>query len=518
MSKSTQFDGVPAIGLLYFAGMAFSCLLGRPGDGVAMVWLSSALLAGWLYGTDPRRWTAALVVCAIANEIGGGLFGLGWIANIGLTAVNLGEAVAAAWLARHAVRAYWPAATFELVSVAMLGGLLVIPAASALLAATTLNLVSGMAFVATFRIWMLGHAVGLIAVLPFSLVVASGVLPDGRVEMQRRRSGDTPVAPRNRLVSVLMVATMLLLSACVFAQPAGWPLAAPLLFSLFVAVWGDVRIATVMPMLVALIAAPVTFAGYGPIAPGMALAADRLQMGLLYAGLVACCSLPVVVEQARRRQEVARLSRSAAHFEAMSQRADTLIGELRRVALTDQLTGLPNRHAFFTELAQQAAAQETACVAMIDIDHFKLVNDRFGHAAGDTVLRNFAEIARSTFRSGDTVGRIGGEEFAVILRGVTVDQACVVCQRLVDRVAGTDIAIPEGSVRVTISSGIAAIGHDSDAAMAAADGALYAAKRGGRSRLSSVADSAGEATFEPGEATSPERTVRPAIATSRTSA
>ncbi len=106
----------------------------------------------------------------------------------------------------------------------------------------------------------------------------------------------------------------------------------------------------------------------------------------------------------------------------------------------------------------------------------------------------------------------------MILRGVTVDQACVVCQRLVDRVAGTDIAIPEGSVRVTISSGIAAIGHDSDAAMAAADGALYAAKRGGRSRLSSVADSAGEATFEPGEATSPERTVRPAIATSRTSA
>jgi diguanylate cyclase (GGDEF)-like protein len=225
------------------------------------------------------------------------------------------------------------------------------------------------------------------------------------------------------------------------------------------------------------------------------LAGDRLQLGLIYAVLVACCCLPVVAEQARRRHEIARLSRSAAHYQAMSQNADTLIDELRRAALTDALTGLPNRRAFFEALAAQAQSGERACVAMIDIDHFKQVNDRFGHATGDAVLRQFADIARASFRVTDVVGRIGGEEFAVILRGVSVEQACMVCQRLVDRVAGADIMTAMGPVRVTISSGVASIasGGDSadstrgEAALAAADGALYAAKDGGRSRLASAA-------------------------------
>jgi diguanylate cyclase (GGDEF)-like protein len=148
---------------------------------------------------------------------------------------------------------------------------------------------------------------------------------------------------------------------------------------------------------------------------------------------------------------------------------------------------LPNRRAFFDQLAVQAASGEPACVAMIDIDHFKRVNDRLGHAAGDTVLRHFADLARSSFRADDMVGRIGGEEFAVILRGVSVEQACIICQRLVDRLAAAEISTQMGPVHVTISSGIARIGNDGDAAMAAADSALYEAKRGGRSRLSSVA-------------------------------
>jgi diguanylate cyclase (GGDEF)-like protein len=270
-------------------------------------------------------------------------------------------------------------------------------------------------------------------------------------------------------------------------QGAGWPLAAPLLFALFAAVWADVLIATAMPMLVALIAAPLTVVGCGPFASGAMLAPDRLQLDMLYAGLVACCSLPVVVEQARRRQEIMRLSRSAAHFQALSQRADSLIDELRRDALTDPLTGLPNRRAFYDSLAQQTGSGQMSCVAIIDIDYFKQVNDRLGHPAGDEVLRQFAELARASFRGGDLVARIGGEEFAVILRGVSVEQACMVCQRLTDRLAAAEIATPFGPVRVTISTGIAVIGGDGEAAMAFADSALYAAKRAGRARLSSVA-------------------------------
>ena len=482
---------IAGLTLLYLGGMAFSCLVGRMDGGVAMVWVPGSILAAWLYRADRRNAVAGLIACALANELGAGLFGMGWTAGIGLTLANLAEAVAAALLVRHTLRAHWPHGTFEIASQFLLGAALVIPAGSALIAAATVRVVTGGAFVPTFRIWMLGHAVGLTALLPFAVMAALRLNGQRRSAQSRQRAEDTAAprpAPSHRpIASALMVLTMALLTACVFLQDLRWPLVAPLLFALFAAVWADVLIATAMPMLVALIAAPLTVAGLGPIAPGLAQAADRLQLGLLYAGLIACCALPVVVEQARRRQQIAMLSRSNAHFQAMSQRADTLIDELRRAALTDPLTLLPNRRAFFERLTAQAASDEPGCLAMIDIDHFKRVNDRYGHAAGDTVLRHFADLARSCFRSGDMVGRIGGEEFAVILRGVDLDQACKVCQRLVDKLADTEIVTASGPVRVTISSGVVVIGSDGEAAMAAADSAMYEAKRGGRSRLSSVA-------------------------------
>jgi diguanylate cyclase (GGDEF)-like protein len=478
---------VLALTLLYLASASLTCLFVRAHSGVAVIWVPTAILAAWLYGSESRHWPLLVAGCAVANELAAGWFGAGWLAGLGLTFANMIEAVAAAVLAGHVLRAFWPRATFELVSIFMLGALLVIPAGGALIAAVAVHLAHGTALGEVFHDWMLGHAVGLVAILPWALTMAIRAEQRAQAQNRRRRQDDTVSAPRRHVISALMVATMALLTICVFVQGAGWPLAAPLLFALFAAVWGEQAIATAMPVLVALIAAPMTSAGFGPFASDLIRAPDRLQLGLLYAGLVACCSLPVVVEQARRRREVARLARSAAHFQALSQRADSLIDALRRDALTDSLTALPNRRAFDAALTQAAMAGEEACVAIIDIDHFKKVNDRLGHGAGDAVLVRFAEIARGSFRGGDMVGRIGGEEFGVILRGVGVEQACRICQRLTDRLAAEDIATPFGPVRVTISTGIAAIGRDGDAALVSADSALYAAKRGGRSRLSAVA-------------------------------
>ncbi len=506
MARLRSLGSVIVLALLYFGGIAFACLLGRLDGGVAMIWVSSAILAAWLFAVDRARWPLALGACALANLLGTGLFGMGWAVAPALTLANMVEALAVATLARHTFRRHWPDATFELVSVFLLGTILVIPAGSALIAAGAVYFAAGIGFVDAFHDWMLGHAVGFVAILPFAMILGLRLTDRSVSDSLLRRASDGANRDARRataaaasdpsltdgqnarmLISMLIVATMALLDVCVFLQDSHWPLAAPLLFALFAAVWADVLVATAMPMVVALIGTPLTVAGIGPIAPGITDSADRLQLSLIYAGLVACCCLPVIVEQARRRRELARLSNSAAHFEAMSQRADSLIDELRLAALTDPLTGLPNRRAFFEALAVQAASGEPACVAMVDIDHFKLVNDRYGHAVGDAVLRHFAEMARTTFRAGDMVGRIGGEEFAVILRGVDLDQACSVCQRLVDRLAMTDIDTAKGPVRVTISSGIAAIGSDGEAAMADADSALYRAKGAGRSRLSSVA-------------------------------
>lgn len=468
-----------ALGLIYFAGVAASCLMGRPDGGVAMIWLPGAVLAAWLAGTEFGEWALLLIAAALGNVLAAGLFGLGWALAPFLTMANLGEAVAVALLARHTVRHHWPDATFEMISIFLLGAILVIPAGSAAIAAAAVGVLRQAGFVAMFAHWMLAHAVGLVTILPFLMIVLS------RLRQPHRRAADHAATPI--LAGVLIVATMALLMTCVFLQPNRWALAAPVLFALFAAVWADALVASAMPMLAALIAVPLTVSGLGPLAPGLDLSGDRMQLAQVFVGLLACCSLPVMVEQARRRRELARLARSAAHFQAKSQRADDLIDELRRAVLTDPLTGLPNRRAFFDALATVAGSDEQAVVAMIDIDHFKAVNDRFGHAAGDEVLRQVAEIARGSFRSADLVARIGGEEFAVILRAITLDQARGVCQRLVDRLSDSRLECPGGPVRVTISTGIAVIDSDGDAALASADVALYEAKRNGRSRLVCVA-------------------------------
>lgn len=163
---------------------------------------------------------------------------------------------------------------------------------------------------------------------------------------------------------------------------------------------------------------------------------------------------------------------------------------LSNAAMTDPLTGVANRRAFDAALtsALDDAADGPRVIAIFDLDHFKAVNDRYGHAAGDCVLNEFADVLRSTVRSGDLVARLGGEEFAAVIRG-DLDAARKVCERIRKRVEDMQVYIEDGvSVRVTVSAGIAPIAPFGSAieALAAADGALYRAKAEGRNRLSLV--------------------------------
>jgi diguanylate cyclase (GGDEF)-like protein/PAS domain S-box-containing protein len=162
---------------------------------------------------------------------------------------------------------------------------------------------------------------------------------------------------------------------------------------------------------------------------------------------------------------------------------------LSHAALTDPLTQLPNRRAFQIELdammEQAKGGALPCCLAVIDFDHFKQVNDEFGHVAGDWVLREFARVALILVRDGDVVARIGGEEFAILLRAATLDQAFEVCERLRAAIANLTIEHEGHAIHVTISGGIAAVhGDDGGNLLGAADAALYEAKRGGRNRLS----------------------------------
>jgi two-component system, cell cycle response regulator len=187
--------------------------------------------------------------------------------------------------------------------------------------------------------------------------------------------------------------------------------------------------------------------------------------------------------------------------------AERLRANYRRslsLALTDELTGLYNRRYVFAHLNELLERQgegggETA-VMLVDIDHFKEVNDRHGHLAGDAVLRELAERAVRQLRSVDLVGRLGGEEFVVVMPDTSLAGAVVVAERLRLAVADEHF-IPRGqsdTLPVTVSIGIAVTGEGpdtQDTLLKRADDALYAAKHAGRNRV--VALAAGAASPVP---------------------
>lgn len=172
-------------------------------------------------------------------------------------------------------------------------------------------------------------------------------------------------------------------------------------------------------------------------------------------------------------------------------RRDQLEKQLAMLSEMDPLTGLPNRRGFLARaLPAMAAARRnggTCSVMMLDLDRFKAINDNFGHPAGDAVLRGVAVAISQSVRGGDVAGRLGGEEFALLLPDGLAD-AAQVADRLRSVVAG-EVAHPAGADHlVTFSAGVAALdpaGGESalENALAAADRALYAAKAGGRDRV-----------------------------------
>ena len=159
------------------------------------------------------------------------------------------------------------------------------------------------------------------------------------------------------------------------------------------------------------------------------------------------------------------------------------------LARTDFLTDLANRRAFYEqgerELRSLEQGARPAAVVMLDIDHFKSINDRYGHAGGDSVIRAVADLIRAHLRATDIAGRLGGEEFALLLPDIASDAALAVGERIR---AATESSIVEHEgrpIHFTLSVGMAARSTDAslDQWIARADAALYRAKQGGRNRV-----------------------------------
>jgi diguanylate cyclase (GGDEF)-like protein len=164
--------------------------------------------------------------------------------------------------------------------------------------------------------------------------------------------------------------------------------------------------------------------------------------------------------------------------------------QLETLSRTDRLTGLYNRgfweESAAREFARVRRTQRPCTLMMFDIDHFKKINDGYGHPAGDDVIRATAATVRELIRTTDLAGRYGGEEFAVLLIDTALEPAVKVAERLRERIQALTVQHAEHAIRYTVSLGLAAVGPempDYKAWLGCADAALYDSKRGGRNRV-----------------------------------
>ena len=217
----------------------------------------------------------------------------------------------------------------------------------------------------------------------------------------------------------------------------------------------------------------------------------------IIAGMVAGADDYIVKPFHRQELEVrVRAGQRILDLEAKLLRAQD---DLEYLALHDPLTGILNRRALFTALdAELARAVRSPdhylSIAMLDIDHFKKVNDTHGHETGDEVLCELVRRVRSTLRGYDVLGRYGGEEFVVSVSGEGAPPDRSVFERMREAISATPMSTTNGKIRITASFGVVnSDGSDNrDLLLAAADSALYEAKNAGRNRVVTVAPVGGD--------------------------
>jgi diguanylate cyclase (GGDEF)-like protein len=200
----------------------------------------------------------------------------------------------------------------------------------------------------------------------------------------------------------------------------------------------------------------------------------------------------VVTATSSRRAAFAPHQVDLLRFVARTIALDVQNIRLQRVAVTDVLTGAYNREFLQrrlpAEMEKALAAALPLSVAMLDVDHFKTVNDRFGHEVGDEVLAEVAARLRAAIRSDDLLVRYGGEEFLVVLPRADADRAAEIAERMRSRVAGERFEVGPTTLDIAASVGVAELratgtGETAQELIRRADGALYTAKAGGRNRV-----------------------------------
>ncbi|MFD1703951.1 diguanylate cyclase [Methylopila henanensis] len=454
-TRTFRFGPPLILGLAIF----FACLFGvytRPVGFLANFWPANAIMLGLLIRM-PRSATAAGWVASAAAYMAVDLLtGSSLVKGSILNGANL-VGVAAGYfvflqLPAGAARLQDPASMLQLVLAAAAGGL-----AAGIVGGAANPILFGGGVASGFMFWFATEFVNYLTVLPVILAFPSL----GGAGVARITSGRLFRKPDLAPMTAFALACIAGVwiggpGAIVFPVPAllwcglVYPVFATTLFTLLFGVWTLVVVST----------------GY---VPGPVEHYDEMTLISIRLGASLVALAPVMLASVMR-----------------SHRA--LLADLERLASRDPLTGVENRRAF-RELAAGvlASAGRSCAVMMIDLDHFKAVNDRYGHAGGDEVLIAFTRRARECLRPGDLIGRLGGEEFAVLARDCSSSEAWRIAER-VRLAVSRPLTVRDGrEVRTTASIGAVFVpqgaGVSVDALLAEADALLYRAKEAGRDRV-----------------------------------
>lgn len=481
-------------GAAYFAGAWVGVHWTVMPEGIAILWPPNAILLAVLLVLPQRAWWPCIPAVACAELLADyQTFSLA--ESLAFAAINLTETCTTALLLKTVTATRFDFHRFRHVLAFGAIALLAVPAVAALFGATVYEISRGgqTSFATFWRVWWFGDALGLLVITPavWSL-------------LDWWRSGHAlPPAPVMRVSAALVIATALAGHWVFAAVPRDLDHSpvTPFLVLPIVAFAGahmGIRAAAWCGLALAVVSTAATVAGTGPYA-GHAevktvLALQEFLAITVFSALALASTVAETVAQRRRAEmseEALRRANDELERRVSERTAELTVAntELERLAISDALTGAFNRRRFMEiadrELVRARRYDRPLALVLWDLDHFKRINDGYGHLVGDGVLCEATRRARGVLRDSDALARYGGEEFLVLLPETSGLAAAALAERIRAALAGEPLMTDRGPVSMSASFGVTERrdGDSVQTLIERADRALYRAKEEGRNRV-----------------------------------